>query len=167
MKTISIELSEKSIERAIAEIEAYKNSLDHKVQVFIKRLADMGYNVANATLMAVSEKEKGSTYLDQPKEESDNCMVIRMSGDRFLFVEFGAGIAFSNPQNPKAPEMGMGLGTYPNQTHAYQEEGWWYTGEDGRSHHSRGNAPYMPMYKASVEIRREVRNVAREVFGGS
>ena len=164
MKTINIELSKKSIQAAIREIEAYKRSIDQKTKLFIEKMAEAGYNVADATLMAVSEEEKGSTVIQSPQWESDNCMVIKMSGDKFLFVEFGAGIAFSNPQNPKAQDMGMGLGTYPGQTHAYQEEGWWYR-EDGVLKKSRGNAPYMPMYKAGVEIRRQVENIAREVFG--
>ena len=116
-------------------------------------------------------EEKGSTHIDPKEWESDNCMVIKMSGDKTLFVEFGAGIAFSSPPNPKAAEMGYGLGTYPSKhpelRNAYREEGWWYTDKDtGDSKHSRGNAPYMPMYKASVEIKKQVRSIAKEVFGG-
>lgn len=165
MKTISIELSEESIAKAIQEIEAYKAELKRKVTVFLTELVNAGYVVAQATLMAVPEDEKKDTLIEVV-QESENSMSISMHGEKFLFVEFGAGIAFSQPQNPNASEFGMGLGTYPNQTHAYQEEGWWYTDTDGQSKHSRGNAPYMPMYKADVEMTRQISNIAKEVFGG-
>lgn len=164
MKTINIELSEESIAKAIQEIEAYKAELKRKVTVFLAELVNVGYVVAQATLMAIPEDEKKDTIIEVVPE-SENSMSLSMHGEKFLFVEFGAGIAFSQPQNPKAAEFGMGLGTYPDQTHAYQEEGWWYT-EDGKSRHSRGNAPYMPMYKADVEMTRQISNIAREVFGG-
>lgn len=166
MKRITIELSEESIEKAIAEIEAYKAELTHKVNIFLSRLIESGYEVANATIMAVPEEEKGSTHVTVVPT-SDNGFSLVMDGDKFLFVEFGAGIAFSQPQNPMAGEFDMGLGTYPGQTHAYQEEGWWYTDQEtNESKHSRGNAPYMPMYKADVEILRKINTIAREVFGG-
>lgn len=165
MKKISIDLSVSSIEKAIKEIEEYKAELQKKCNVFLTELVNAGYKVAQATLMAIPEEEKKDTMIEVI-QESNNSFAISMHGEKFLFVEFGAGIAFSQPQNPKASEFGMGLGTYPDQTHAYQEEGWWYTAEDGQSKHSRGNAPYMPMYKAGVEIRRQVSQIAKEVFGG-
>ena len=166
MKRISIELSEKSIAKAIAEIEAYKTEIQRKVSLFVERLADAGLEVAKNTISAISDEEKGNTKVEVVPV-SPNSVKIVMDGDKFLFVEFGAGIAFSSPQNPLASEFGMGLGTYPGQTHAYQEEGWWYTDpETKESKHSRGNAPYMPMYKADAEILRQVNAIAKEVFGG-
>lgn len=168
MKTISFELSEKSIEKAIAEIEAYKSDLERKTKLFVSRLTEAGLVVANTTLSAISGEEKGNTTIEI-EWESDNSASIVMRGNKFLFVEFGAGIAFSQPQNPKAGEFGMGLGTYPSKhpelRNAYKEEGWWYS-EGGQAKHSRGNAPYMPMYKADVEITRQISTIAREVFGG-
>lgn len=170
MKTITIELSEESIKKAIAEIEEYKARLKAKVSTFVSRLADAGLTVANTTLMAIVDEEKGDTHIEVV-QESDNSVSLVMSGNKFLFVEFGAGIAFSQPQNPLSGEFNMGLGTYPSKhpemMNAYKEEGWWYTDENsGESKHSRGNAPYMPMYKADVEITRQISNIAKEVFGG-
>ena len=143
MRRITIDLSEESIAKAIAEIEAYKAELERKVKIFLSRLIESGYEVADATLTAISDEEKGDTTIT----------VVPTS--------------FSQPQNPMAGQFKMGLGTYPGQTHAYQEEGWWYTDpETNESKHSRGNAPYMPMYKADVEILRNINTIAKEVFGG-
>lgn len=166
MRRITIDLSEESIAKAIAEIEAYKAELERKVKIFLSRLIESGYEVADATLTAISDEEKGSTKVTVVPT-SDNSISLVMDGEKFLFVEFGAGIAFSQPQNPMSGQFKMGLGTYPGQIHAYQEEGWWYTDpETNESKHSRGNAPYMPMYKADVEILRNINTIAKEVFGG-
>lgn len=170
MKTISFELSEKSIEKAIQEIEAYKAELQKKCKIFLARLIEAGFEVADATLAAVIDDEKKDTHVNVVWE-SDNSVSLVMRGEKFLFVEFGAGIAFSQPQNPLNDVVTphMGLGTYPSKhpelRNAYKEEGWWYT-EDGQPKHSRGNAPYMPMYKADVEITRQLSTIAKEVFGG-
>lgn len=165
MKTINFDLSLKSIEDAIRQIEEYKTDIQRKISTYLDRLAKEGIAVANVTLAAISDEDKGDTIADS-RADGANSIVVYLSGDKALFVEFGAGIAFSNPQNPKAAKLGMGVGTYPGQTHAYDEEGWWYKGEDGQSHHSRGNWPYMPLYKAEVEIMDKARSIAREVFGG-
>ena len=162
---IDISLSEKSVLKAIQKVEAYKDKLNRRMETFLNRLAEAGIDVARATIEHVSAEEKGA-YSLETRTDGENGVSIVLSGNKVLFVEFGAGIAFSQPQNPKAAEFGYGLGTYPGQTHAYNEQGWWYYGEDGTSRHSRGNAPYMPMYKASVEIRNRVREIAKEVFGG-
>lgn len=164
-KKLDLKLSVQSMQEAINYIEQYKSDLNRGMETFLSRLANAGIEVARATITNVAQEEKGNTFCDI-KDLTSNTVTLYMRGDKALFVEFGAGIAFSQPQNPKAAEMGYGLGTYPGQTHAYQEEGWWYTGEDGQSHHSRGNAPYMPMYKAENEVIRNVRQIAREVFGG-
>ena len=93
---------------------------------------------------------------------------LTLEGTDVLFVEFGAGLLYSNPQNPKAGEMGMGVGTYPGQTHAYDPAGWWFT-KGGGGHtekiHSYGNPAYMPMYKASEELRNSVAKIFDEYFG--
>ena len=81
-----------------------------------------------------------------------------------LLVEFGAGIHYNANANPKAGEMGCGVGTFPGQIHAF-EDGWYYWGEDKKWHYTHGTKATMPMYSASVAIREKVRECAKEVFG--
>ena len=169
MKTISIELSEASIQRAIAEIEEYKNSINHKLDLFMDRMAQIGIDVVRTTMESVPDEDRGSYYVEDIREPRG--FAIRLTGDKILFVEFGAGVIHSNPQNPKAAEMGFGVGTYnPKSGNAWNlvkwGGGWWYS-DNGRSVHSYGNPAYMPMYKADVEIMEKARSVAKEVFGSS
>lgn len=81
-----------------------------------------------------------------------------------LIVEFGAGIHYNSKGNPKADEMGYGVGTFPGQIHAF-EDGWYYWGEDEKWHYTHGIKATMPMYNASVAIREKVQECAKEVFG--
>ena len=164
MKTINIELSEKSIQDAIQQIEEYKRSLQVKTDIFINKMANIGLEVVRAEIETVPDEERGSYYVEDIYE--DNGVSIRLTGDKILFIEFGAGIKFAVPQNPKAGQFNMGVGTYPDQTHAFSEYGWWYTDDGGESKHSYGNPAYMPMYMASVEVINRAIDVAREVFGG-
>lgn len=169
MKTISLELSVKSIENAIREIEAYKNSLEDKCEKFVTRLANIGIEVVRATIENVPDKERGSYYVEDVHEPDG--VAIRLTGSRILFLEFGAGVIYSNPQNPKAGQMSppMGVGTYPDQKYAWNLTkwggGWWYT-ENGQSIHSYGNPAYMPMYKADIKMLEQISTIAKEVFGG-
>ena len=81
-----------------------------------------------------------------------------------MLIEFGAGIHYNHVENPKASEFGMGVGTYPGQTHAFQEEGWYYMDESGEWHHTYGVKATMPMYNADIEILMNINRVAREIF---
>ena len=80
-------------------------------------------------------------------------------------IEFGSGVRYNSIPNPKAGELGFGVGSYPGQTHAADPNGWYYFGDDGKWHHSYGIKATMPMYNASLEMIKSVSEVAREVFG--
>ena len=159
-KTINIQLSTRSLEAAIREIYAYRDSFERKVDTYMERLKEIGLDVVRCTVAGLTDDEIGSTTYAGDWNE-DHEMVIRLSGDKALFIEFGAGITYSNPQHPKAGEMRMGVGTWPDQKHAFDPAGWWYAHDK----HSYGNPAYMPLYKAGEEIRQQAVSIAREVFG--
>lgn len=177
-KTLEINLFDggKSLREAIKQIEDYRNDLPRKCQEICRRLAEEGVKVANS---ALSEgKEEGYTPSTKVSYEIDaNGKVIRAkiiaSGPYILFLEFGSGIRYSDTKNPKAAEMGYGPGTYPSnapqQNPPYDNwespTGWYYYGDDGKVHHTYGVRAKMPMYRASVEIIKNVDKVVREVFG--
>lgn len=98
--------------------------------------------------------------------ESFGVTRISAEGTDVLFVEFGAGARYGYG-HPQAGEFGYGPGTYnPESPNWSSEHGWWYTGDDGKSHHTYGNPPAMAMYQAAKEIKLNLPEVAREVFNG-
>lgn len=175
---ISMSLSSKSIFEAAEQLRQYKKDLESKNKEFVRRLAELGKETA---LSAVSESPLGkvvtvTTNIDQT-ETGCKAVVIATGqtvtssdGREFnllLAIEFGAGIRYNKSENPKAADFGMGVGTFPDQKHAFDENGWYYLGDDDKWHHSFGVKATMPMHRASSEIIQNIRNIAMEVFGES
>ena len=163
MKEIFIDpLDNRSIDRAIKELEDYSRSLDRKAVELCKRLADMGALYAEWNFSGVLYA--GNTDVNISVERVDDyTYAIYASGEAVLFMEFGAGIRHGYG-HPQADEFGMGPGTYPGKGHWNDPKGWWF-GEKGNWTHTYGNAPGMPMYNAAKDLRNEILTAAREIFG--
>lgn len=175
MKTISIDLSEKSIEKAIREIEEYKRSLNAKLKELVRRLAEVGIQSINATMMNIAPVNRGDYEVESVynAEGTDvEGVLIYLRGDQVAFLEFSAGILFgtdtfeSLPNNPSYGQ-GMGMGTYPSDKHHWDDpQGWWYVDKWGQPQHTYGVRAYAPMYHADIEMRNQIYTIAKEVFGG-
>lgn len=176
-KTISMTLSSKSIQAAIKELEKYRDSLQAKCDLLVSRLAQIGQTVA---IQHISESPLGNTItvrVDKaPQLMTSNAILIATgkvvtSEDRepfytLLAVEFGAGIFYNSQENPKAPELGFGVGTFPGQIHAF-EDGWYYWDDKtGTWRYTHGIKATMPMYNAEQQIIQQYVEIAKEVFGG-
>ena len=60
---------------------------------------------------------------------------------------------------------GVGRGTFPGQTHAFDDEGWsWKEIGTDRWHHSVGVEPTHPMYNAYIHMLEQIDAIAQEVF---
>lgn len=173
-KKITMTLSQSSIQNAIKELKEYEGQLVTKCNVLCGKLAEMGLTVAKAN---ISSAPLGKYVRLNVKYESmkAGCKAMLIAtGDTLntpagsintlLMIEFGSGWKFNTVPNPKASELGYGVGTYPNQTHAFDPDGWYYLGEDDKWHHSYGVKATMPMYNADMEILMNIHRVAREVF---
>ena len=82
-----------------------------------------------------------------------------------LAIEFGAGVHFNQTPNPLiGSEFPYGVGTFPGQTHAYQDM-WFYWDENTQEWKpTHGVKATMPMYNADMEIIQNVVKLAKEVF---
>ena len=168
------DLSVKGIQNIIDQLRAYKQELSQKAELLCRKLAEVGLVVAESN---IAESPLGKTIamrIDmEPSKSGCKAMLIaagqKKSNDygtisTLLLVEFGAGIHYNANANPKAGEMGYGVGTFPGQIHAF-EDGWYYWGEDEKWHYTHGTKATMPMYNASAAIREKVMECAKEVFG--
>ena len=177
-KTIKINLFDggKSLQQAIRQIEQYKNDLPRKCEEICRRVSEIGQQTA---LVAINEVPQGKAVtlkmdIDSSKTGCKAVLIatgknVSSSDDRsfnlLLAIEFGAGIHYNkSSSNPKSKDFKLGVGTFPDQTHAFDSNGWYYLGDDGEWHHSYGVKATMPMYKAGTEIRKNIDKVVREVF---
>ena len=168
-KKISVNLFDgKSLGNAIRQIQDYRKDFPRKVQILIDRLAKEGLQVVQSTMKYVPDEEKGSYYTEIVNNSKGDIIgaAIRLTGDKVLFIEFSAGITYGTDSYPLPSGDKYGMGTYPGKGHWDSPYGWWYVDEQGNKHHSYGNRAYMPMYHAEQAIIMQIREIAKEVFGG-
>lgn len=163
---INIDLSSGSVRKAIEQLKAYKEDISKKNKLFVERLALLGIPVIQEAISF----NQGDSDPNVEKEiilDTDGDVakaVLRIRGKDVLFFEFGSGIHYNPTNAPHAEKFGYGVGTYPGQKHAFDEKGWFYRDATGL-HHSYGTQATMPMLKASNQIIRNIRKIAREVYG--
>lgn len=176
---ISGSLSVAGIRSIQKQLKQYKKRLIEKCQVFVEQLALRGIAVGEANL---GQFEKFITFSVETEQHGDGVKAIMYATNSgiihsqwmtkdgvkeadvspILMAEFGSGL---KANNVTARKFGMGTGTFPDQTHAEDPEGWWYMTLDGEWHHSYGVTPTMPMAKAQIEMLDQIDTVAKEVFG--
>jgi hypothetical protein len=158
---IKCSLTPSSIDAAIKQLEDYSKDLDRKLNELAQRLASMG--ATEVSLGFSRAIYTGPMDYDVAVEDiGNNKYRILVSGEAILFAEFGSGITYGKG-HPLDNQFGYGPGTYPGQTHAMTGKGW-YLPKDKGGGHTYGNPPNMPMYNTAKDLRKEIMNVAREVF---
>lgn len=155
-----------NVDSVIRQLEEYKRSLDYRKRLFMERLALLGIETASLLFETVRyDGDKDATVTDRPEWISDTRLQIRASGATVLFLEFGSGAAFGYG-HPQAAEFGYGPGTWSDNEdlggkyHWNDPRGWYY--EHGKK--SLGNEPSAAMRTAADEMRRQIVEIAREVF---
>ena len=174
---IHVRLSQASISDAIKRVEQYQQDLKRKNAKFVERLKEFGIEVVNAYMKNIpnptgQDDYPGTDYWNFNTDDSDTSSsgtaataMIRVSGNRLLYVEFGYGVTAVGAPHP----TGMyGAGTNSPAGHGTDPEGWWYQGKDGKSHHTYGDVAYAPVWNTALFIRSRkdrISAIAKEVFG--
>lgn len=167
-KKISFNLSVDSIQKAIDEVERYKQRLVSKNDEFVRRLAEVGIPVIDQRISAAQgDSDKNhNTYIRINSFGTYSQAVLVVEGKTILWIEFGAGIHYNgaagSSPHPKGQELGYTIGSYGKGQGA--NDFWFYTADTGESVMSHGTEATMPVYSASVEIQRRIREIARQVF---
>jgi len=162
VKKIAITLSDKSIGRAIKEIEQYKRWVAEKTKLLCEKLAIVGAH--EASVRFASAMYDGDNDVHVEVGPTENGWVIKAKGQAVAFIEFGAGVYHNTSEpypNPR-PEGIVGIGEYGK---GYGKRQAWGYYDNGELVITRGNPASMPMWYATQEMEREVRRIAQEVFG--
>ena len=169
MKTITFSLSQKSIKKAIKEIEEYKVYLKQKTIELRQALAQVGLETAESNVSGFD----GITF--EIREDGDTTLLVGWSAKQIrtwwntregqvidenyspiLMAEFGSG---------KHAVQGH-RGTYPTGKGNGLKDRWSYKpSKDEAPVWTDGETPTRPMMKASDEMASKVIEVARKVFG--
>lgn len=173
------DLSQSGIEKLKKELNNYKKTtLTNMLIRYVSELAREGIVVAEQNVGGFG---KYITFSMQTNVKKDGCNALILAKETgkiisswqtlegiktaevspLLMAEFGSGSGAENPM--KVP--GVGQGTFPEQTHAFDKEGWYWMDLDGNWNYSKGITAKMPMYNASLRIREITKKKAKEVFG--
>lgn len=169
-------LSISSIRQLQNQLQQYADSISNKCEELVNRLAEQGIKVAEAKI-GESPLGKYVTIKTDITEGKAGCKAILIATgevkqsegyadfNTLLAIEFGAGIHYNPTPNPNADKFGLGVGTFPEQIHAF-EDGWYYWDDKAQEwRYTHGVKATMPMYHAIMEMMQLIVKTAKEVFG--
>lgn len=171
-RVIRVGLSLREINKAIREIEAYKQEFLNKVETCRKRIAEEIATQAslNFTSAIVDDVINGTPRKPDVKVSVSNrgdISVIVADGEDAIWCEFGAGVyhngAVGTSPNPFCQDGVFTIGSYGKGRG--KQQAWGYYDENGELVITRGTPASMPMYNAVQEVMRKSIQIAREVFG--
>ena len=170
-KIINIDLlNNRSLDKAIQQLREYQNSLNDKCTEFVRRLAEVGIPVIDENIAAAhGDSDKGhNTYIKINSFGSYSQAELICEGKDLLMIEFGSGVHFNgaagSSPHPKGEELGYTIGSYGKGQG--KNDFWFYYADSGEAVMSHGTESTMPVYKAGLEIKKQVLKIAKEVFGG-
>ena len=160
---IKCKLDERDINRAIKELERYKQEFLKREKRLIEGLAEIG--LREASVRFTTAMYDGANDVSVRLDTSNNGYVIVAEGQAVAFIEFGAGVYHNTSEpypNPR-PNGIVGIGEYGQGKG--KQKAWGYKNENDELVITRGNPAAMPMWYASEEIKNSVTKVVKEVFG--
>ena len=173
-KVISFGLSESEIDRAIKEIEKYKQDFQKKVELFRKKVAEKIADNAQTKFNSsgVDDLLRGGTRqasVSVNVSDNGNITLVIANGEDAVWVEFGAGVyhngSVGSSPNPLGADKGLTIGSY-GKGHGKQEVWGFYEtpGDPTTLQLTHGTEATMPMYNAVQSIVPQIVSIAREVF---
>ena len=169
-KTITMSLSTKGINRAIKELDRYKQEILRKEQRLLEGLSALG--LSEAKVRFTSAMYDGTNDVTVSLDKIENGYVIEAKGRAVAFIEFGAGVYYNSTDPYPAPRPDGIVGIAEYGQGKGKRRAWYYKGDAGTNGEvqengaikTRGNPAAMPMWYASEEMRKSILKLAREVF---
>ena len=158
MRTITLELSAESCNRAVKELEKYQKEIKPKMDEVCKRLAEIGRDEAISVVNGIRLSD-GNSVERIEAVQIENGWKLVMSGEDVYFIEFGTGDGVSPHFDTDVP---VAWGTWSAEhKQMLWKYGFWYYDKVKYT----GTTAYMPMYYAEKRMREEMPRIVKEVFG--
>ena len=175
-KTISFGLSEEDIDRAIRELEHYKQEIVKKTELLREKVAqrladeaDQGFAqaVSDTIISTGGLVSELHSNVDVSVDNRGSVTVVIANGEDAVWIEFGSGVYYNGSPgtspHPSGAELGMTIGGY-GLGHGKQSV-WGYYDETHNLVLTHGAPATMPMSKAITTVLNEISSIAKEVFG--
>ena len=162
-QVITMSLSTSSIDNAIKELKAFRDSIDRKKDKLLEKLAYIG--VKEASVRFTTAIYDGVNDSSVALETIAGGYCIKAEGKAVAFIEFGAGVYHNSgePYPKPRPDEIVGIGQYGKGLG--KRQAWGFKDDSGELVITHGNPAAMPMWYASEEMRKNILKIAKEVFG--
>lgn len=170
-----MEIKVSGIDNLINKLKAYQKTFDDRQKQLLEELAKIGIDTASAKFQTAQyDGENDVVVSNTPEWVGDNKLFLTATGNAVTFIEFGTGVHYAE-QHPKAATLGAIRGAYGQGKGS--RDTWGYYGSPGTNGQvikendkgtvvlTHGNPPARAMYDATKEMRNQVVNIAKEVFG--
>lgn len=174
-KQIRMTLAPDSIDKAIAQLQAYMDSLDSKAEKLRQRIAEQiqwsaqsGFSTALSSDIYTGGTPPPPDVNVSIQDDGDVTVVIA-EGEDAVFIEFGAGVyhngAVGASPHPDGADAGFTIGSYGKGQGKYNS--WALPGSTaGAFIRTHGTPAAMPMYYGVQDALRVLTDLAKEVFNG-
>ncbi len=159
MKTIKVKLSPKSIEKAITELQMYKEEVERRVKTLLEILTERGAEIARAKIIDFDAVDKGNLLGSVESFVLGNVGYIRVNAEYGMFVEFGTGIVGEGSPHPLSGDYNW---QYDINNHG--EAGWHFPADDGSWPITKGQKSRPFMYETEQQLREEMPYFIKGVF---
>ena len=176
IKTFKANLSVSGLNTLKKQLLQYRDDLPIKCKQLVSRLLQSGVEVAE-TNISESPLGKYVTVSTNISADKIGCNGILLAKGQvkeqdgyapfsiLLAIEFGAGVHFNPTKNPLVgSKFPYGVGTFPGQTHAYDDMWWYWNEKEQKWMPTHGVKATMPMYKDEEDIRSKIIKTAKEIF---
>lgn len=169
MKHIKFGLDTHEINRAIKELQEYKEEIKEKSRQLVKALIDEGLVILRAKILEMNINDTGNLYnsVDGYYSPSLNAGVIRVNCEYAVFVEFGTGTVGQKSPYPGDAMAELGY-KYCGGTHYFTTKdgriGWIYPTDDGEFRFTEGLPSRPFMYETAKELEKALDKKIKEVF---
>ena len=171
MKTIEVSLDPKVITKAIKELNKYKRQVERKTQSLVKRLTDLGADVARVKIVEMGAYYSGELLSGVSGYFSPllNAGFVQVTSDHVAFVEFGTGVVGQSNPHLNGEYLSKAAWQYATGPKIFTTKdgrvGWLYPTDDGGFRFTEGMASRPFMYETALQLQREFPDLVKKVFG--
>ena len=160
-KVIKVRLSEKGIERAIRDVNRFKEEFLEKCNRLVEALTDEGAEIARIQVRQLEAWFTGELMnsIEGYYSPTANVGIIKAGAYYAAYVEFGTGVVGS--QSPHPDPQG-----WQYDVNGHGDSGWvYYDDYSGKFRWTKGFKSRPFMYNTARELEKSCVKIAKEVFG--
>ena len=168
---IIVDLNEKgSIGKATRKLHAYKKRVEQNSKLLVQKLTDYGAEIVQIKIVNMGAYYSGELLsgVSGYYSPSLNAGFVKVASDHVAFVEFGTGVVGQNSPHKNGEYLSKAAWSYASGAKIFTTQdgrvGWIYPTDDGGFRFTEGMESRPFMYETALEIERDFKRVAREVF---